>query len=81
MKEMGTNGPIKKNDYRDWPLFKEFRNTNAFRTTCEEIFGCQIEPVVEANATDPAFFSIMHELGSEPADAGSEDQPFPSYII
>lgn len=39
MKRIGPDGEVKQADYRDWPIFKEFRNTEFFLKTYSEIFG------------------------------------------
>ena len=39
MKLIGTNGSIKKSDYRTWPLFKEFVKIEIFLRTYEDIYG------------------------------------------
>jgi len=39
MKKIGSDGYPSKSSYRDWPLFKEFRQSEEFLTTFEEIFG------------------------------------------
>ena len=39
MKRIGRDGPVDKTDYRDWPLFREFRKQEGFISAYEEIFG------------------------------------------
>jgi hypothetical protein len=39
MKKIGPDGYPSKSYYRDWPLFKEFRQSEEFLKTFEEIFG------------------------------------------
>jgi hypothetical protein len=39
MKRIGANAFPSKSDYRDWPLFKEFRKSEEFQKTFEEVFG------------------------------------------
>jgi hypothetical protein len=39
MKRIGASGFPSKSDYRDWPLFKEFRKSEEFLKTFEEVFG------------------------------------------
>ena len=38
MRRIGNSGVINKVDYKEWPLFKEFRKSNIFRQTYEEVF-------------------------------------------
>lgn len=42
MRSIGPSGSIKRHDYIDWPIFKEFRKSSEFTTTYKEIFG--VEP-------------------------------------
>lgn len=39
MKRIGNSGKIKKIDYRDWPLFREFRKRDDFLQAYKEIFA------------------------------------------
>ena len=39
MLEIGKEGSICKEDYMDWPLFQEFRKSEEFLKTFEELFG------------------------------------------
>ncbi|HLJ23030.1 MAG TPA: hypothetical protein VKT71_02910 [Candidatus Acidoferrales bacterium] len=39
MKRIGNDGEVKKNDYRDWPLFLEMRKKPEFGKAFSEIFG------------------------------------------
>lgn len=39
MCSIGVNGPVKKSDYRDWPLFKEFNKSEIFNSTYKAIYG------------------------------------------
>lgn len=39
VKKIGTNGDISMSNYREWPLFKEYRRTEAFLKTFEEVFN------------------------------------------
>ena len=38
MKKIGTNGDVGEVQYREWPLFKEFRKTELFQITFEQVF-------------------------------------------
>jgi len=38
VKKIGKGGDVSKNDYRTWPLFREYRNSQSFITTFEEVF-------------------------------------------
>src|SRR5262249_22619457 len=44
MKEIGTTGKPGKSEYRNWPLFRKFRETNAFNSKFIHLFG---EPINE----------------------------------
>jgi hypothetical protein len=39
MKEIGAHGEVKEESYRQWPLFKRFRETSLFLSTFREVFG------------------------------------------
>jgi hypothetical protein len=39
MKAIGQNDEIRKSEYRNWPLFLEYRKTDTFLETYEEVFG------------------------------------------
>jgi hypothetical protein len=57
MKTVNAAGAINKNDYRDWPLFTEFRKSQEFLKTYQEIFGHQLVPI-EPHPTDTFFGPI-----------------------
>ncbi len=38
MMQIGASGPVSKFNYRDWPLFKEFRETEEFQSSYFDIF-------------------------------------------
>lgn len=39
MLKIGNKGDVGKSDYKEWPLFRDFRETDEFRKTFESIFG------------------------------------------
>ncbi len=39
MKRIGTDGPVSKQDYHDWPLFRDWRKETRFLETYQEIYG------------------------------------------
>jgi hypothetical protein len=39
MKRVGKNGPVPKEGYSDWPIFREFRKTVEFKKCYIDIFG------------------------------------------
>jgi len=39
MKKIGAGGLMQEHDYKDWPLFREFRNSEVFQHTYKEVFG------------------------------------------
>lgn len=47
MRKMGNKGQISKSDFREWPLFKEFRKSNDFLEAFESVFG---EPFEQSNS-------------------------------
>lgn len=52
MKKIGNNEEIvKKYCYSDWPIFKEFIQTDHFKATYKEIYGTDATSVEDQNAT------------------------------
>lgn len=44
MKSIGANGrSIREHDYHSWPLFREFRSTDAFMSTYEALYGAPFQ--------------------------------------
>lgn len=39
MRRIGKDGPVSKGDYRHWPLFREWRQQEAFLLTYQDVFG------------------------------------------
>lgn len=39
MKRVGPEGAVKRHEYIDWPVFKEFRKSAEFASTYTEVFG------------------------------------------
>lgn len=55
MQSMGPKGPLEKVDYQEWPLFKDFRNSDLFATSYQEVFEepfVHIEKVLTAAEKD-----------------------------
>jgi hypothetical protein len=49
MSKIGTSGQVSERDYRDWPAFRQFRQSEQFKSTYEAIFGKTIfDSIVEA---------------------------------
>lgn len=46
MEKIGSNGYPSKTDYKEWPLFKEFRKSEEFLKTYQELFGEEFKLVV-----------------------------------
>jgi hypothetical protein len=44
MRRIGKSDEVKEHDYKDWPIFREFRKQPDFLTTYEEIFGKPFAP-------------------------------------
>jgi hypothetical protein len=71
MRLIGAKGEVSKSDYRDWPLFRDFRDTAAFKEAFQEIFG---EPVVPPIAPERAVAALPErspETLPAPEDAGT----------
>jgi hypothetical protein len=43
MKRIGTSGPVTKEEYGEWPIFREFRKSKEFLEAFEEIFKEKFE--------------------------------------
>jgi hypothetical protein len=56
MKRIGTEGPVSKQDYRDWPLFRELRKETCFLETFQEIFGEEfsVKTEIKQGIVEPA---------------------------
>jgi hypothetical protein len=52
MRKIGENGDVKKEHYKDWPVFKDFRHTPQFLSTYESIYGSLLEPVQPLSEND-----------------------------
>lgn len=48
MKIVGATGSVRKADYQDWPLFKDFRKQKVFLETFRQVFGENFEITSES---------------------------------
>jgi hypothetical protein len=74
VRRMGANGVVPKIAYREWPLFREYRKSEQFRLTFEEIFR---EPLnlFDVRSPDPVSTpKDVLENGSAGDIEPSEDQ-------
>jgi hypothetical protein len=69
MRRIGKDGAVHQNDYRDWPLFREFRKQQMFLDTYEQIFETPFPKRSEVKRKEAS-----DQLASEPT-ATSEDPP------
>lgn len=44
MKRIGRDGDIQKEDYAEWPVFEQVRDTDIFKETFRDIFGEDFKP-------------------------------------
>lgn len=44
MINIGSSGEIQKHEYKDWPLFSQFRDTDEFKKAYQEVFGEVFNP-------------------------------------
>jgi hypothetical protein len=63
MRTIGSSGTPDRDNYREWPLFKEFRKTPLFLQTFEEIFVDKF--IYKSNSINA---SIFGSLDTEEAD-------------
>jgi len=66
MSEMDGKKPFTEEDFRSWPIFKEFRNTKEFRRAYKAIYGKRF--VVRLSKDESDFLKKKSEQGA-PADA------------
>lgn len=59
MKRLGINDEVSKTAYRDWPLFIQFRKSDTFMTTYEEIFS---EPFKAAEVAPKTVARLLKEM-------------------
>jgi len=77
MKLAAAASMIKKNDYRDWPLFTEFRKSNGFATTYESLYG-QPLATLEPDQTDSLFLSPTKSPSPKAVEEGSSSVTAPA---
>jgi hypothetical protein len=53
MRRLGKDGAVDQNDYRDWPLFREFRKQQQFLDAFEEVFGTPFPKRSEVKKKEP----------------------------
>lgn len=63
MRQGGHNGPYTKEQYRDWPVFRELRKTPEFANTYLQVFGHSFESVIEE----------LREIAQRAKDAASRE--------
>lgn len=69
MRRIGSDGPVGKHDYRDWPLFKEFRQQNVFGETYRDIFAEDFNKVTDVSDQEPD--PPVHEAVEPPSMTGN----------
>lgn len=55
MRSIGAKGRLRETDYQEWPLFKDFRNSEVFKSVYKEVFEepfVHIEKVLKADEID-----------------------------
>jgi hypothetical protein len=78
MATMGASGKIQKCDYREWPVFKEFRESPVFLETYKKIYGHDLVPV-ETTPLDTFFGMLDGHVGpTARITVGIESKPAPS---
>ncbi len=65
MRSVAAADLLPKTAYRDWPLFKEFRKSQAFLETYRSIYGHELAPI-EPSPPDALFapYSKLRDLGA-----------------
>lgn len=72
MRRIGKDGAVEQNDYRDWPLFREWRKQQSFLDVYEEIFGTPFPKRSEVKKQETNVES-SHELSVAPAPLPAPD--------
>lgn len=72
MRRIGKDGPVDQTDYRDWPLFRNWRKQELFQKTYLEVFGEEFSHGTEVKnlPTPPS-----DPPPEEPASSTVEDAP------
>lgn len=68
VKRIGKDGPVSEIDYRDWPLFREFRLTPEFQRAYELAFEKPFPAAIQSESTDPE----IRDEGSSTSRNGQE---------
>jgi hypothetical protein len=53
MQTIGPNGEVSLADYYDWPVFREFRRSDQFKSALREVFGVEFQ-LMESAPTAPS---------------------------
>lgn len=74
MDALAATKVVDKGDYRDWPLFKEFRKSTAFLETYQRIYGHSLTPI-ESSPTDMIFGPLTKRANAEQeTDSGKPEK-------
>ena len=60
---IGREGKVAKSDYRDWPLFQEFRGRKEFLDAYENVFGERFTAETTTTLDDADFQALADEAG------------------
>lgn len=73
MIRIGNNGEVKKEDYKDWPVFKDFRHSNEFLEAYDTIFGDILEKISseDQDEIEDLIENEKNQLIQELMDSGS----------
>jgi len=69
-RRIGPNGIVTQNNYRDWPLFRQFRKSEVFLATYLEIFG---EPFSRKSEVKEK--NIPTDSGEPPLERPADESP------
>ena len=65
MRRIGKVGPVSKSQYRDWPLFREWRKQELFLSTYAEIFGEEFAVKTEVMSMEALPAPSQEEIPAE----------------
>ncbi len=69
MRQIGADGEMRESDYKDWPVFKEFRKSGEFLQAFQEVFG---KPFSQIQTVSLEEESLKVDTGNGPESSASQ---------
>jgi len=77
MKQLGDSGPVRAEDYREWPLFRKARRDQQFQDGYKEVYGEEMqlgESLIPVKADDlKEFFDGLLKQNADPQQTNGQD--------